>query len=175
MRALVLFILYLFMYRSLQQLIDKNRLNRSQNFKIKGLVDICYNNYFFQFWTLQQNLSNAFRGGTRLDGAWGKKQVRCPPCSNLRSFRSKRTVLKKVLVTLLGLFYAPAVIRCPRSYSAPAELRVPCPPIVTPLNTSSVPTSFAKGLLSDTLVSLSMRQSKDWWYLLICCCCWCFA
>ena len=41
-----------------------------------------------------------------------------PPCSNLRSFGSKCTVLKKVLVTLLWLF-PPAVIR---------ETVPPCPP-----------------------------------------------
>jgi len=29
-----------------------------------------------------------------------------PPCSNLRSFVSRFTVLKKILVTLLGLFGA---------------------------------------------------------------------
>ena len=33
------------------------------------------------------------------------------PCSNLRSFRSKCTELKKVLVTLLVLFGAPIAIR----------------------------------------------------------------
>jgi len=36
-----------------------------------------------------------------------------PPCSNLRSFGNKCAVLKKVLVTLLGLFGGP------RSDSAP--------------------------------------------------------
>ena len=36
-----------------------------------------------------------------------------PPCSNLRSFVSKCTVLKKVLVTLLGLFGVPALNRRP--------------------------------------------------------------
>ena len=50
----------------------------------------------------------------------GCNEVRCllsqeaslaPTCLNLRSSGSKCTVLKKVLVTLLGLFGAPAVIR----------------------------------------------------------------
>jgi len=40
-----------------------------------------------------------------------------PPCSNLRSFGSKCSALKKVLMTLLGLF-------APRSDSVPGEL---CP------------------------------------------------
>ena len=55
------------------------------------------------------------RGGTRLTGAWGKKYA--PPCSNLKSFGSKCTVLKKVVMTLLWLF-------APRSDSASGEL---CP------------------------------------------------
>ena len=66
------------------------------------------------------------RDGTRLDGARHNKKVwsLAPPCSNLRSFRSKWTVLKKVLVTLLGLLGAP------RSDSAPHDDSVPgkfCP------------------------------------------------
>ena len=53
------------------------------------------------------------RGVTKLDGARGKKQIRrphgrslTPLSSNLSSFEGKFTVLKKVLVTLLGLFGA---------------------------------------------------------------------
>ena len=38
-------------------------------------------------------------------------------CLNLRSFGSKCTVLKKVLVTLLGHFGALIVIRCPVNYA----------------------------------------------------------
>jgi len=48
--------------------------------------------------------------GRNLDAARSKKLR--PPCSNLSSFGSKYTVLNKVLVALLGLFYIP------RSYSA---------------------------------------------------------
>jgi len=54
------------------------------------------------------------RGVTRLDGT-----SLAPPCSNLRSFGSKFIVLKKVLVTLLGLLDAS------RSHSEPGES---CPP-----------------------------------------------
>jgi len=70
------------------------------------------------------------RGVTRLDGARGKKQVwsPAPPCSSLRSFGSKYSVFKKVLVTLLGLLGAPrrhsaplAVIWRHHSDSAPGE------------------------------------------------------
>jgi len=50
----------------------------------------------------------------------GAKSKFGAPCSNMRSFGSKSTVMKKVLVTLLGLFGAshshsatPAVIRHP--------------------------------------------------------------
>ena len=45
----------------------------------------------------------AFRGATRLNAARGKKQVWRPMFEPLRSFASKCTALKKVLVTLLGL------------------------------------------------------------------------
>ena len=58
------------------------------------------------------------------------------PCSNLRSFRSKCTVLNK---TLLELFGSPrrrsapsAVIWLPRSDSVPGESRPPCPPRYAP-------------------------------------------
>ena len=48
----------------------------------------------------------------------GKETSLAPPCLNLRSFGSKCTVLKKVLMTLLWLFK-------PRSDSAPRELLAP--------------------------------------------------
>ena len=41
----------------------------------------------------------------------GQEASLAPPCSNLMSLGSKCTVFKKVLVTLFGLFGAPAVIR----------------------------------------------------------------
>ena len=55
----------------------------------------------------------------------GQEASLAPPCSNLRSFGSKCTVLKKVLVTLLGLFGTlrpPAVIRRHYNDSAPGVL-----------------------------------------------------
>ena len=49
------------------------------------------------------------RGGTRLDGARDNKQFwsLAPACLNLRSLGSNCNILKKVLVTLLGLFGVP--------------------------------------------------------------------
>jgi len=60
-----------------------------------------------------------------------------PPCSILRSFRSIFTLLKKLLVSLLGLFGAPAVIRPPaiirRTHNDSAPGLYPITPFVTPL------------------------------------------
>jgi len=42
----------------------------------------------------------------------GQEASLVPLCSNLRSFWNKYTVLKKVLVTLFGIFGAPLVIQC---------------------------------------------------------------
>jgi len=63
------------------------------------------------------------RDGTRLDGARDNKQVwsLAPPCSNLRSFRSKWTVLKKALVTMLGLFGALRSESAPHGDSGPGK------------------------------------------------------
>ena len=49
----------------------------------------------------------------------GQEASLAPPCSNLRSFGSKSTVLKKVLATLLGIFGPPtAVSRRPGNYAS---------------------------------------------------------
>jgi len=53
----------------------------------------------------------------------GQEARLAPPCSNLSSFESKCTVLKKILVTLLGLFGAPIVIRRPGNCAPLAPLR----------------------------------------------------
>jgi len=58
----------------------------------------------------------------------GQEASLVPPCSNLRSIGRKFTVLKEVLVTLLGLFGAP------RSDSGPGEL-CSCPPHYAPADT----------------------------------------
>ena len=47
-------------------------------------------------------------GRSKFGGAkWPPTASLSPPCSNLRSFESKCTVLNKVFVTLLGLYGAP--------------------------------------------------------------------
>jgi len=58
----------------------------------------------------------------------GQEASLTPPCSNLRSFGTKCTVLKKVLVTLLGLFGVPIGIRRPGNWVpvAPLSLRIWC-------------------------------------------------
>jgi len=58
----------------------------------------------------------------------GQEASLVPPCSNLRSFGSKCTAMKKVLMTLLGLFDDPAVNRRTHSDLAPGHLCPPCPP-----------------------------------------------
>ena len=57
----------------------------------------------------------------------GQEASLAPPCSTLRSFRIKCTVLKEVLVTLLWLFSIPTVIRRPEN-RAPLvpHLLLPC-------------------------------------------------
>jgi len=51
----------------------------------------------------------------------GQDASLAPPYSNLRSFGSKCTILKNVRVTLLGFFGVHAIIRRPRSISAPPQ------------------------------------------------------
>jgi len=63
------------------------------------------------------NSDTVFDSGCN-DVRWrpGQEASLAPPYSNFRSLERKCTVLKKVLVTLLGLFGAPS------SHSAPEEL-----------------------------------------------------
>jgi len=60
----------------------------------------------------------------------GQRSMFGSPYSNLRSFGTKCAALKKVVVTLLGLFGAPAAIRRPHSDSVPGEL-FPLAPLAT--------------------------------------------
>jgi len=62
----------------------------------------------------------------------GQEASLAPPCSNVRSFGRKFTVIKKVIVKLLGIFggpsrhlVSPAVICRPHNDPAPGKL---CPP-----------------------------------------------
>jgi len=121
---------------------------------------------------LDRPVTVSVRGITRLDGSRGKKQVRCPPpCSNLSSFWSKFTVLKKVLVTLFGLFGTPrgdsvpkAVIRRTYSDSAPGEL---CPPfpLVTSLVSVVLDSWCSEALHRATLVWLICDQTDITWFI----------
>ena len=72
---------------------------------------------------LRYNTERLDRGRNEVKWHSGQEASLAPPCLNLRSFGSKCTVLKKVFVTLLGVFGAP------RSDSAPGN----CAPLVTPL------------------------------------------
>jgi len=80
-------------------------------------------------------------GRSKFGGAKGPHKASLVPlCSNLRYFESKCTVLKKVFVTLLGLYGAPcshsvppAVIWRPHSDSAAGELGPCCVPAIKPL------------------------------------------
>jgi len=88
-----------------------------------------------------------------------------PPCSKLMSFGSKCTVLKKVLVTLLGFFGDP------RSHSS---IVPPLPPRYAPgsvvsllwkhfnFSPSSVSNSFEKCCCSDFINSVLAIHEKHW-------------
>jgi len=90
----------------------------------------------------------------------GQEAGSVPPCSNLRSFGSKCTVLKKVVVTLLGLFGAT------RSDTTPGNC-APLPPLVTPLSDSH---SFITVEFACILILRGFGKrfylNKSWWCLL---------
>jgi len=58
----------------------------------------------------------------------GQEAGLAPPSSNLRSFGSKCTVLKKVFVTLSGLYGASRSDLAPHRDSAAGEFCSSCPP-----------------------------------------------
>jgi len=68
------------------------------------------------------------RGVTRLYGARSKKTNLAPPWSNLSSFEGKFTVLKNVLVTLLGLFGASSSDSAPPQWIGGRGIVPPLPP-----------------------------------------------
>jgi len=73
------------------------------------------------------------QGRNELRWTLGQETSLAPPYSNLSSFGTKSTVLKKVLVTLLELFGALTVILLPHSDSALGKLCPPWPPSLRPL------------------------------------------
>jgi len=101
----------------------------------------------------------------------GQEAILAPPCSNLKSFRSKCTVLMKVLVTMLGLLGAPIVIR--RSGIVP-----PWPPRSTPVPSAYYMLSFWDNVLvskrSMHLFSVVIRFRLSimiqWGVTFLCCC-----
>jgi len=110
------------------------------------------------------------KGGTqgRNEARWrpGQEASLAPPCSNLRFFGSKCTVLKKVLVTILGRFGDP------RNHSAPGELFSPCP-LVTPWGTTGQLSPFSKitsitrrsifnGCVVDIMFFHNHQKSQCW-------------
>ena len=58
------------------------------------------------------------RGVTRLDGAWGEKQVWRPYVRTWGLFGNKCTVLKQVLYDIVLTFWSPAMIRRPGNCAA---------------------------------------------------------
>ena len=89
------------------------------------------------------------KGVTRFWWRPGQKASLTPPCSKLRSFGSKNTVLKKVLVTLLGLFGVP------RSDLEPGELCSFAPPRYAP-----VPNPHQQYISSNIRVQITKGTSK---------------
>ena len=84
------------------------------------------------------------RGATRLDGT-GTRSKFGAPCSNLRSFGSKCTLLKKEYC---------CDILSSHSDSAPEELRSPCP-LVTTLITSNIKSSVLTAVGSTSYNSIA--------------------
>jgi len=54
-----------------------------------------------------RRLHGGIQGRTEVRWRLGQETSLAPPCSNLRSFGSKSTVLKKKLTPLLGFFGSP--------------------------------------------------------------------
>ena len=84
----------------------------------------------------------------------GQEESMAPLCSNLRSFRSKCTVLKKVLVTLLGLFRVPWR---PHSDSASWEFTPHLPPRYTP-GADAVVHKLVMFFLSNNTIKLRIQE-----------------
>ena len=63
----------------------------------------------------------ARQGRNEVKWRLGQEASLAHPCSRLRSFGSKCTILEEILVTLLELFGAPVVIWRPHGNSSPGE------------------------------------------------------
>jgi len=111
----------------------------------------------------------------------GQKASLPLPRSKLWSFGSKCTVLKKVLVRLLGLLGAPcshsappAVIRRPHSDSAPGKLCPPFPPRYAPVIDSCKRYRLANTWNNSTYRNLSIvkdaKKEKKSFYIILALC-----
>jgi len=69
----------------------------------------------------------------------GQETSLAPPCSNLRSFGSKSTVSKKVVVTFLGLFGASRNHLAPPQWFGARGIVPPCPLSLRPCATFQLP------------------------------------
>ena len=98
---------------------------------------------------------NGGQGGNEVRWRPGKEASLAPQCSNLRYFGSKCAVLNKVVVTLLGLFRAPVVIRPPHSDLAPGELY---PPRYALAGYGSTKCATRRGSSSNSHLEVQRRQ-----------------
>jgi len=88
----------------------------------------------YEVWSLLKVSACPLNQG-RNEVSWrpGQEASLVPPYSNLRSFRSKCTVLKKVIVILLGLFGVPSNHSSPPAVIWRPGNCSPLAPLVTPL------------------------------------------
>jgi len=110
--------------------IKKSDCIKARNHMLLDFLHLSRNRYaFFRTRASKVGMIHWTSPVTSLGHQQGRNEIRwrpgheaslAPPCSNLRSFGSKCTVLKKVLVTLLGLFSAP-----PQSFGAPRNDSAP--------------------------------------------------
>jgi len=111
--------------------LSENVISRKMISSSLGFLNL-FSIHLFSYLFL--TLLDLLRGVTMSGGARGKKQVWHPRVRN-RSFGANvlcySTVLKKVLVTVLG------IVGVPRSDSAPGELCPPCLPRCAPGFTDS--------------------------------------
>jgi len=105
------------------------------------------------------------RSVTRLDVPQGKKQV-WPPMFEPEIFRKQISLLKKVLVTLLGFLVPLAVIWRPHNVSAPRGLCPTCPLSLRPcMSVNKVPLQKSINRNWDA----DFRFSNIFWFLVPIC------
>ena len=93
-----------------------------------NLVQLQSSHHYWSYLKLVKFIQYSCQGRNEVRWRPGQEASLAPPCSNLRSFGSKFTVLKTVIVTLLGLFGAPQWFRDPIVTRRPGN----CAPLVPP-------------------------------------------